>query len=83
MSVVNLDKLPQDLENRSPQQIVACALEHFDNIAVSFSGAEDVVLVDMATRGGSEGDRSSPARRSGARGRSRSSPSWSASGRPA
>jgi phosphoadenosine phosphosulfate reductase len=50
MSVVSLDKLPQDLEDRSPQEIIACALEHFDNLAVSFSGAEDVVLVDMATR---------------------------------
>ncbi|MEX0607228.1 MAG: phosphoadenylyl-sulfate reductase [Halofilum sp. (in: g-proteobacteria)] len=50
MSVVSLDKLPQDLEDRSPQEIIACALEHFDNLAISFSGAEDVVLVDMATR---------------------------------
>lgn len=50
MSVVSLDKLPQDLENRSPQQIIACALENFDNLAISFSGAEDVVLIDMATR---------------------------------
>lgn len=50
MSVVSIDKLPQDLENRSPQEIIACALEHFDNLAISFSGAEDVVLIDMATR---------------------------------
>lgn len=50
MSVVNLDKLPRDLDQRSPQEIIACALEHFDNIAISFSGAEDVVLIDMATR---------------------------------
>lgn len=50
MSVVSLDKLPQDLENRSPQEIIACALDNFDNLAISFSGAEDVVLVDMATR---------------------------------
>jgi phosphoadenosine phosphosulfate reductase len=50
MSVVSLDKLPQDLENRSPQEIIACALDNFDNLAISFSGAEDVVLIDMATR---------------------------------
>lgn len=50
MSVVNLDKLPQDLERRSPREIIASALEQFDNIAISFSGAEDVVLIDMATR---------------------------------
>ena len=50
MSVVTLDQLPKDLEQRSPQEILECALEKFDNIAISFSGAEDVVLVDMATR---------------------------------
>lgn len=50
MSVVSLDKLPQDLEKRSPQEIIACALDHFDNLAISFSGAEDVVLIDMALR---------------------------------
>lgn len=36
--------------DREPQEILAFALECFDNIAISFSGAEDVVLVDMATR---------------------------------
>ena len=50
MSVVSLDTLPRDLDQRDPRDILACALEHFDNIAISFSGAEDVVLVDMATR---------------------------------
>jgi len=50
MSVVSLDKLPSDLEQRTPQEILACALEHFDNVAISFSGAEDVVLVDMAVK---------------------------------
>ena len=33
-----------------PPEIVKLALERFDKIAISFSGAEDVVLVDMATR---------------------------------
>ncbi len=50
MSVVNIDQLPRHLDQRPPQDIIACALEHFDNIAISFSGAEDVVLIDMATR---------------------------------
>lgn len=36
--------------DREPQDILAFALACFDNIAISFSGAEDVVLVDMATR---------------------------------
>lgn len=50
MSVVTLESLPRDLDQRSPQQIIACALERFDDIAISFSGAEDVVLIDMALR---------------------------------
>jgi len=40
----------QELEGRDPQEIVDWALERFERIAVSFSGAEDVVLVDMAAR---------------------------------
>jgi phosphoadenosine phosphosulfate reductase len=35
---------------RQPQEILALALERFDNLAISFSGAEDVVLIDMAHR---------------------------------
>ena len=35
--------------NKSPQDILKLAFEHFgDELWVSFSGAEDVVLVDMA-----------------------------------
>jgi phosphoadenosine phosphosulfate reductase len=33
-----------------PLKILSAALDQFEHIAVSFSGAEDVVLVDMATR---------------------------------
>lgn len=50
MSVVPLDQLPKDLDQREPAEILASAFEHIDNIAISFSGAEDVVLVDMAVR---------------------------------
>ncbi|MGR0277564.1 phosphoadenylyl-sulfate reductase [Marinomonas dokdonensis] len=32
------------------QKIIHNALKHFDNIAISFSGAEDVVLIDMAIK---------------------------------
>ena len=34
----------------APKKIIQAALEQFDNIAISFSGAEDVVLVDMAVK---------------------------------
>lgn len=47
LDVVDLDN---QLSAQSPQEIMAYALENFDNIAISFSGAEDVVLVDMAWR---------------------------------
>lgn len=30
--------------------IAKLALDKFDNIAISFSGAEDVVLIDMASK---------------------------------
>ncbi len=36
------------LAAETPQSILTHALREFDNIAISFSGAEDVVLVDMA-----------------------------------
>lgn len=50
MSTINLVDVDQQLQQQSPQEILAFALEQFDNIALSFSGAEDVVLIDMATR---------------------------------
>lgn len=33
---------------RSPEDVIRLALENFDDVAISFSGAEDVVLVAMA-----------------------------------
>ena len=46
----NPEALAKEYKDRSPQDIIALALEQFDNIAISFSGAEDVVLVDMAVK---------------------------------
>jgi phosphoadenosine phosphosulfate reductase len=37
-----------ELQGKKPRSILKSALENFDNIAISFSGAEDVVLIDMA-----------------------------------
>jgi phosphoadenosine phosphosulfate reductase len=45
-----LGELTAQYATRAPEDIVALALERFEHIAISFSGAEDVVLVDMATR---------------------------------
>jgi len=40
----------KDYADKGASAILELALEHFDNIAISFSGAEDVVLVDMAAK---------------------------------
>ena len=37
-----------DYAEKSPQEILALALENFSEVGISFSGAEDIVLVDMA-----------------------------------
>ncbi len=47
-AALNLIDLDQTLATQSPQQILRYALEQYDNIAISFSGAEDVALIDMA-----------------------------------
>lgn len=40
-----------EYENRTPQQILSLAFDTFgENAAISFSGADDVVLIDMASR---------------------------------
>ncbi len=42
-------ELAASYANKSPQDILKLAFEHFgDELWLSFSGAEDVVLVDMA-----------------------------------
>ncbi len=48
--IIDTVDLDQELQNQSPHKIMRYALETFDNIAISFSGAEDVVLIDMASR---------------------------------
>jgi len=47
---MNLVQLNHDMQGRDPQSVLSWALDHYEKIAISFSGAEDVVLVDMATR---------------------------------
>ncbi|HET7738574.1 MAG TPA: phosphoadenosine phosphosulfate reductase family protein, partial [Tepidiformaceae bacterium] len=45
--------LAAELEHQDPRDIVKRAIETFSpDIAVSFSGAEDVVLIEMAVRAG-------------------------------
>jgi len=47
---LNYVDIDAKLQQSSPQDILAYALEQHDNLAISFSGAEDIVLVDMASR---------------------------------
>lgn len=46
----DLSKLQAELAGKSPRVILKAALSRFDRIALSFSGAEDVVLVDLALK---------------------------------
>ncbi|MFT5716421.1 MAG: phosphoadenosine phosphosulfate reductase [Oleiphilaceae bacterium] len=41
-------ELNVELSQKSPREILKFALKSFDNIALSFSGAEDVTLIEMA-----------------------------------
>ncbi len=45
-----ITSLQKQLHNQNPRKIIKAALEQFDNIAIAFSGAEDVVLIDLASR---------------------------------
>lgn len=50
MSKIKAADLDSELQKQTPQEILTFALQSFENIAISFSGAEDVVLIDMATK---------------------------------
>lgn len=45
---MNIENLQTELVGKNPRVILKAALAQFDNIAISFSGAEDVVLLDLA-----------------------------------
>ena len=47
-SIDHVDALAAEYADKSPSEILALALAQEGEIAISFSGAEDVVLIDMA-----------------------------------
>ena len=49
-SADDIAKLNEELSTQTPRAILKFALQHFDNIAISFSGAEDVALIELAHR---------------------------------
>ena len=50
MKSLDIAALQAELAQKNPRTILKSTLEHTDNVAISFSGAEDVVLIDMATK---------------------------------
>jgi len=53
LETVAIPEVAKSLAERDPREILKFALENYSpNIAISFSGAEDVVLVDMAAKAG-------------------------------
>ncbi|ORU91948.1 MAG: phosphoadenosine phosphosulfate reductase [Cycloclasticus sp. symbiont of Bathymodiolus heckerae] len=47
---MNLQTIQRELDNKQPREILNAIYSHMDNLAISFSGAEDVVLIDMACK---------------------------------
>ncbi|PPC89238.1 MAG: phosphoadenylyl-sulfate reductase, partial [Methylobacter sp.] len=48
--MLDINALQAELAGKNPNKILKAALERFDTLAISFSGAEDVVLIDMAVK---------------------------------
>jgi phosphoadenosine phosphosulfate reductase len=47
-TAIDISSLNEELATAKPRKILTEALSKYENIAISFSGAEDVVLIDMA-----------------------------------
>jgi len=46
--MTDISQLQTELEGQSPRAVLKAALAKYDNIAISFSGAEDVALIELA-----------------------------------
>jgi phosphoadenosine phosphosulfate reductase len=46
----DIERLDAEYQPQNPQNILQFALQEYNTIAISFSGAEDVVLIDMASK---------------------------------
>lgn len=47
---MSIETLQTQLEGKQPREIIKSIYEQANNLAISFSGAEDVVLIDMACK---------------------------------
>lgn len=45
-----INSLSSEYADKHPKEIIALALDSAENLAISFSGAEDVVLIDLAVK---------------------------------
>jgi phosphoadenosine phosphosulfate reductase len=45
-----IEQIQSELQNKNPRKVLRHALENYDQVAISFSGAEDVILIDMALK---------------------------------
>lgn len=50
ISTSTISTWQSELAGKSPQAVIQFALQHFSNLTLSFSGAEDVVVLDMAAK---------------------------------
>lgn len=48
--IFDIENIAKAYQDKGPTDILRFAYSQFDNIAISFSGAEDVVLIDIASR---------------------------------
>ncbi|MYI01616.1 MAG: phosphoadenosine phosphosulfate reductase, partial [Gammaproteobacteria bacterium] len=49
-TVADFEEMNARLADASPRDILACAFETWPNCALSFSGAEDVLLLHLASK---------------------------------
>jgi len=52
MTGFNIDAANQEYQNANPKGLIEHAYANFDDCWISFSGAEDVILIDMAVKAG-------------------------------
>lgn len=50
MTILDVQQLSAELADATPKAVVRKAFELFDRIAISFSGSEDVVLIELASK---------------------------------
>lgn len=48
--MINIEQTQTELQGKNPRKVLCHALKNYDKVAISFSGAEDVVLIDMALK---------------------------------